>query len=786
VNALSGFVAACAADSTQLGYEALTAYADLLVSGDCHQWLNEAARPLATSSCGAAFDHVVSYSQSAAASGVVVAQGELEVPYSCLLASSTACPAACQADINLLALACHADDEVAWQRNGLPGALRAAGAPAGSTLTPLQAFRLWADGTAAVPQNLRHGVFSAEPLPLNLAACTGVTDGVYPVHAPPPSPTPPPRPLPAPFPSPLPPLPPPTYVYVVGTVALSGYSVTTFGPAQASSFKQGVGSALGTPTFDVTITSVTTASRRRLLLQTTDAEDFGVNVGFSVQALAATSGGMVNAVRTSIKVPVLRAAGLANCTRVSVVGAPGVITSSLGDVTSSLLPATARPPAFAAAPPAAAAGDQTSGDGTQLTAVVAAAAAGGALLLASACFKVYLSRRRPAAAAPTPAAAAAAAAAAGAPRAAAHTLAPANSNVALGIVPACSFNPCVLCRSITEPLVLNLPCNHANLCSSCTTEFRQANGNVCNECRAASSLVNPVRDGNCCICQDAYRHRFCFWPCAHMVCVGCAVGLVRAALGNAEEKFPFRCETCRDTARMERRPPPAPLPIDDLLRRLPRLRTEIAAAGMEPLTGEEMARFRRFNEEFAIPGNQRVYCPQARCSAVMAVDPDAAIRSRARGGELKNCRDCAASFCLGCSATPWHAGMTCTQHEQARSDTRDAATEATILQTTRACPHCGLRITHYRGHACHHIRPGQGCQRCGTHWCYCCGQRWLMNEHRCPSGCELFCDDSCACPDCPSCSSGRPCTGLAHCDNDGGCRVCQPNRRPFLRRERRR
>ena len=64
-------------------------------------------------------------------------------------------PAWCaQADLDLLASACHGDDVVSWAGAGLPDHLGVAGAPANATVTPLVAFRLMQNGTAAVPVNL--------------------------------------------------------------------------------------------------------------------------------------------------------------------------------------------------------------------------------------------------------------------------------------------------------------------------------------------------------------------------------------------------------------------------------------------------------------------------------------------------------------------------------------------------------------------------------------------------------------------------------------------------------
>lgn len=40
------------------------------------------------------------------------------------------------------------------------------------------------------------------------------------------------------------------------------------------------------------------------------------------------------------------------------------------------------------------------------------------------------------------------------------------------------------------------------------------------------------------------------------------------------------------------------------------------------------------------------------------------------------------------------------------------------LATTKRCPGCNYRGTHYHGHHCHHI--SSGCPLCGTHYCYRC------------------------------------------------------------------
>ena len=70
-------------------------------------------------------------------------------------------------------------------------------------------------------------------------------------------------------------------------------------------------------------------------------------------------------------------------------------------------------------------------------------------------------------------------------------------------------------------------------------------------------------------------------------------------------------------------------------------------------------------------------------------------------------------------------------------------TDAFINATTKACPNqaCRLRVTHYHGHACHHIMPTpfcnscqsyscghgkRGCPGCGLHYCYRCEQTEVL------------------------------------------------------------
>jgi hypothetical protein len=126
--------------------------------------------------------------------------------------------------------------------------------------------------------------------------------------------------------------------------------------------------------------------------------------------------------------------------------------------------------------------------------------------------------------------------------------------------------------------------------------------------------------------------------------------------------------------------------------------------------------------------------------------------------------------------------------ERSREEAAARAREEATLPAGmfKPCPNaaCRVPIQHARGHHCHHISPGTGCTRCGTHFCYRCLRIYLPGESRtrCPTGCPLFCNETCDCPDCVDCKPGRPCEA---CDNfgvrgelSGRCWTCQPEKRP--------
>ena len=147
---------------------------------------------------------------------------------------------------------------------------------------------------------------------------------------------------------------------------------------------------------------------------------------------------------------------------------------------------------------------------------------------------------------------------------------------------------------------------------------------------------------------------------------------------------------------------------------------------------------------------------------------------------------------------PWdaeghsHVGRTC--EEAAAFYQADGSSEALLKATTKPCPNCSMRVSHFHGHACHHIKPEGGCPNCGTNWCFQCRATGAENERergsrsrcRCERGYwSTFCrvsrdlsshvdampyphDRRCGCVMCPECRPGAPCEQC-----DGECGVCQ-------------
>ena len=304
---------------------------------------------------------------------------------------------------------------------------------------------------------------------------------------------------------------------------------------------------------------------------------------------------------------------------------------------------------------------------------------------------------------------------------------------------------------------------------------------------------------SCTICAE--DERACFiWgdaPCLHLLCILCTVRHIRGELSLASDtrlSCPFPdCGGQISAATLAAAE--SYIPVDLTNAELRALGADATARARARLM--RGARVRALASAALVLGDGVRNCPTATCSAVMLPEP------RADGTGIRVlCSDCGTGVCGACalrwddetlpplSAARTHRGNLCATLLMLRSAVAEDVTAASaetarvtasavvdemeelgsaILTSVKQCPACGVGVSHYRGHACHHIRPGGGCPGvggaaiCGEHWCYVCCGPWPCLR------CNTSCDATCDCADCPDCRIGIPC---ANCCGPRSCRVC--------------
>jgi len=87
------------------------------------------------------------------------------------------------------------------------------------------------------------------------------------------------------------------------------------------------------------------------------------------------------------------------------------------------------------------------------------------------------------------------------------------------------------------------------------------------------------------------------------------------------------------------------------------------------------------------------------------------------------CRGCSTSFCLGCGDTP-HAPLTCKDISEWKENYETTGSESWILQNTKPCPKCRVRIEKNKG--CNHMT----CKQCHHEFCWICNGDW-KNHSQC-------------------------------------------------------
>lgn len=203
----------------------------------------------------------------------------------------------------------------------------------------------------------------------------------------------------------------------------------------------------------------------------------------------------------------------------------------------------------------------------------------------------------------------------------------------------------------------------------------------------------------------------------------------------------------------------------------------------------EVKRLHIFEVEAAIPQDKKAWCPRCKLVHMMPDPPPPPSRSRRWLIWLRLARPHRTRSDLECAY--------CHHRWDPRAAAGDAsydemATAFLIRVTSKGCPNprCEQRISHYHGHACHHISPAtNGCPACHQHFCYVCGRPHgtpgggFVRNRLCTHG-SSFCnnrellanlvmepyphDRRCGCPICPNCKPHKPCEQC-----DGHCVVCQ-------------
>ena len=212
--------------------------------------------------------------------------------------------------------------------------------------------------------------------------------------------------------------------------------------------------------------------------------------------------------------------------------------------------------------------------------------------------------------------------------------------------------------------------------------------------RVVAMVARERRIDECPLCCAENEPSWRPSGCEHELCVGCATRYVREALQDAGAhvqpaglRCPFSGAGCGIFVTAE-----------DTTRLLPLGGGGGDGGGGEdgsPLSPAECKRLHRLMIEAAIPIDNRAYCPSCELPAFKD-----AIVFRQRGPRPDPSVQC--GYCGHCFDPD----------ARADDDAATAATEAYVAATSKGCPNpaCGQRVTHYHGHACHHISPStNGC-----------------------------------------------------------------------------
>ena len=119
-----------------------------------------------------------------------------------------------------------------------------------------------------------------------------------------------------------------------------------------------------------------------------------------------------------------------------------------------------------------------------------------------------------------------------------------------------------------------------------------------------------------------------------------------------------------------------------------------------PLEAAEAAKFRLWVISASFSSDELVCCPL--CATPHWVDR-VEVEGLGSGATRVVCSNaaCRKRFCSSCQVE-WHGGISCADYQSGKSDSQNSAT--LIMASAKQCPNCHSSVTHYHGHACHHIR----------------------------------------------------------------------------------
>ena len=198
--------------------------------------------------------------------------------------------------------------------------------------------------------------------------------------------------------------------------------------------------------------------------------------------------------------------------------------------------------------------------------------------------------------------------------------------------------------------------------------------------------------GTCIICFDTstlFTTRLC---CQNIVCRTCFARMIQTRLDDGLIQFPCPNPDCSEPiTRME---------------------------AIEYLDAEGKERLERLRVNAESSGDRKT-CPH--CSHITEHKlPSRAVMLKFREEDVKiECERCRIEWCFKCHA-PWHQDITCRAfmlgNRQFQNWTKDRPNGVANCQK---CPTC--RIFIQRSSGCDHMT----CNRCGTHFCYKCGGRFI-------------------------------------------------------------